>query len=1554
MHLEQSTCWAGVDVGSVTVKVAAIDPASGELLHSEYTRHNARQAQTVREVLERAHAALPDRRFAVAVSGSGGDIIASAIGAFFVQEVVANSIAVRELYPRTRVAIELGGQDAKVVFFRQEESTGRLVASDMRMNGSCAGGTGAFIDQMAELLGVKTEQFGALAALGRHVYDISGRCGVFAKTDIQPLLNQCVAKEDIALSVFHAIAKQTIGGLVQGMEIRPPVIFEGGPLTFNPRLIEVFAERLELVGDDVIVPARPEIIVAHGTALAVGCMFGDRPSTYARSKLALLGRTDIGAGIKTGFHDDRFFADDAERAAFATRHARPELVRPHYPPGTRLPIFIGIDAGSTTSKFVLLDEREQLVDKFYASNQGDPLRVVQRALIALRDRWRQQGVELDVRGVGTTGYGEALFARAFRADYHTVETVAHAEAALKVRPDVSFILDIGGQDMKAIRIDDGVVTGITLNEACSAGCGSFVETFARSMEIPVDQIAERAFSSQSPSRLGSRCTVFMNSSVITEQKNGKNAADIMAGVTRSIVENVFTKVVRVPNFDTLGKVFFVQGGTFLNDAVLRALEQYTGRTVVRPPHPGEMGAIGIALLAKKHICEQGHAVDDLRGPVASPPRFASSTGAPVGATPAVASSMASDRVHRSSFIGLDQLEAFDYAKQPGLVCPFCTNNCSRTLITFNDGSQYVTGNRCERGEIIGDPHDEATRQKLRATNARLEAVPDLMKLRHRLLFQSYGPKLVRTETDAAGEGAPTGSPRRGRAWPTGPQKKQRIGIPRALEFFNSMPFWRTFFEALGYDVVLSRKSDYPLFESGLKSVPSDTICFPAKLAHGHVRDLIAKKVDRIFMPMMIKVPTENHSTSGVHVCAVVQGYPVIVNEADEPLAKHGIPFDYPAFHWYNDRLRDQQIVDHFTAAWGLPKRQIKAAIAEADVAMHNFGQQLFAAGAQVLESVKQGDNFAVVIACRPYHSDELVNHNISAHFTRLGVPVLTVDSLPGVDRIDLTRVRAETVNPFHVRMYSAAAFAAQHPNLELVQLVSFGCGHDAVITDEMQRIAREINDRQVLVLKLDEGEAIGPLSLRIKSFVETVRARRQRDRQRGQAHAPRELPAPFPVTFEKKDIPLKTILAPNLSRAFSEVISAVGRRVGFRIEPLPLADARAIELGKKYLHNDICFPAQINVGELLRLLEQGKFKPDEVVLGLAKNCDDCRAGQYAAVARKALDDAGYPQIPILTTGVDTKRMHPAFQMGQSEQIQVLWGLAIADAIDDMLLKTRPYERNPGDTQAVYDRTFKKILKGLEVDTKSGLRAFAAAVDEFNRIPVDRSARKPRVLVIGEILLNYHPSANGRVVDYLEANGMETMLPAMVDFFWRDLIRVRDGARRHQIPNPWLQALLAGITDRVFRHILKHTGRIVQKFRFYEPHKDVYDLSKNIEDFIDRTYMVGEGWLIPAEIIELAQHGVNSFVIVQPFGCLPNHITGRGLVKAMKKRVPHIQIVSLDYDPDTSFANVENRLQMLIMQAKEIERARAGRPALPVLPQIITAEPILATAAPPIERDEPLV
>ncbi len=1450
------TLQVGLDVGSVTAKLAVVDPDTNALLHSVYARHGAQQAATAKRLLEEAHAKFPGHPFALAVSGSGGAALADRLQAFFVQEVVANSLAVQAFHPRARVAIELGGEDAKVVFFRHDERLGRLVASDMRMNGTCAGGTGAFIDQVASLLHVTTEEFGVLATQGTRVYEISGRCGVFAKTDIQPLLNQCVAKEDIALSTFHAIVRQTVGGLIQGMTVHPPVIFEGGPLTFNPRLVEVFAERLGLTGDDVIRPERPELMVAVGAALSIARLFGDKVPQYSQSTLHSLDAKALAAAPS----DRPYFKSPEERAAFEARHRLPEFKPRHYPPGTTVRAWLGIDAGSTTSKFVLLDDDGALIDTFYASNKGDPLRIVTHALLELRDRYVQQGLTLDIRGLGTTGYGELLFATAFRADHHTVETVAHAEAARKFVPNVSFILDIGGQDMKAIWVNDGIITGITLNEACSAGCGSFIETLAASVGTPLKDVAASAFQAQAPSKLGSRCTVFMNSSIITELKNGKKIDDILGGVTRSVVENVFTKVVRVSRFDALGEVLCVQGGTLKNDAVLRALEEYTGRTVIRPPHPGEMGAIGAALLTQKAMAEAGETT--------------------------------------SRFIGFDRLASLAWEKLPANQCRFCTNACTRTVVRFEGGDTFISGHRCERGEILGDPKDAATREAVKAAKARMDAVPDLVKRRAELLFKDWQPRAVT------------------------PPRGIKMGLPRVLEFWNSMPFWTSLFRSLGFEVELSKPSSYALFNQGLPSVPSDTVCLPAKLVHGHVQELLARKVDRLFMPMMVKMPAEIAGEKGVHVCAVVQGYPAVVEHSDEPTKRHGVAFDRPIFHWYDVKRRDGQLSAWLDETFGIKGRDARAAIAEGDRAMDTFRATLRDEGRRVLESLS-GEQFAVLMAGRPYHSDELVSHGLSDHFTRLGIPVLTADSLEEVEAQDLSVVRAETVNPFHVRMFGSALFGARHKHLEVVQVVSFGCGHDAIITEEMTRLITLSSDKPLLTLKLDEGEAKGPITIRVKSFVETTRARRRRDQVSGKLHAPRDLPAPFHVAYEEKDKQGRTIMVPNISAPFAQVMSAVLSRKGIKLEPLPLAGPRAVELGKRYLHNDICFPAQLNVGEFLAHAEKATCKTSEMALGLAKSCDDCRAGQYSALARKALDDAGYTDVPIITTGADNKGMHPGFVMDQKDQIRTLWGLGFLDCMEDMVRKTRPYEVVPGTTDRVFEETMAKVVAGLRVGSKHATAAFREAVAAFNAIEVRREVPRPKAFVIGEILLNYHPTSNGQLVRYLEQHGLECILPDMVDFFRRDLIRITEGAKRGHLPNAFLQGLMAGLVDKIYGHVLGKIAAVFQGFRYYAPKPDVHGLSKNIEGLLDKTYMVGEGWLIPAEILEHAKHGVRAFVIVQPFGCLPNHITGRGLIKAMKAKHPDAQIVSLDYDPDTSFANIENRLQMLIMAAK------AQAPATPV-------------------------
>ena len=847
-NTKDTQLFVGIDVGSTTTKIVAIDPEKHEILLSNYKRHNAAQAQSLQNALTFFESNFPNARIRLALTGSGAKHLAEALGCCYIQEVVANSIALQKEYADVGTAIELGGQDAKMIFFRRDPATQTLNVADMRMNGSCAGGTGAFIDEIASILKVPVEEFNELASQGSCIYDISGRCGVYAKTDIQPLLNQGISRQDLALSSFHAIAKQTIGGLAQGLDIQKPVVFEGGPLTFNPTLVNVFAERLGLTPEETLRPSHPEIMIAYGAALSLDGMFAGNSSWYApKHYLELLDNPKLRAHLQASADGPRFFESEEEHRAFNERHQLPEFT-PYVPKkGETVHAYLGIDSGSTTTKFVLMDENENILDSFYAPNEGDPLTVAKTALLTIHDRYEKAGAKLDIIAAGTTGYGELLFSKAFSTECHVVETVAHARAADKYIKDATFILDIGGQDMKAIWIDNGIITNIVVNEACSSGCGSFLENFASSLHIPVEEIADAAFSSDHPASLGSRCTVFMNSSIVTEQRNGKQSADIMAGLCRSIIENVFTKVIRISNLDSLGNKIVVQGGTFRNDAVLRALEQYTGREVICAPYPGIMGAIGAALITKERF-EQNH--------------------------PA------------KTFIGIDGVADFSYTQEANAPCPFCANHCKRTIVRFSNGNSWVTNNRCERGEILGDPKDASVRQQLEDARKSREQTPNLFKLRQELLFKDYPCPKAAKERDIT------------------------IGLPRVLSYWETMPFWTTFWRALGFKIQLSDLSTRKIYEDGLSAVTSDTVCFPAKLVHGHLRNLVKKGVDRIFMPSITTVTSENTESTSESMCAIVKGYPIVIRNSDNPKKRWHIPFDAPLFHWYRSEDRNRQLTGY--------------------------------------------------------------------------------------------------------------------------------------------------------------------------------------------------------------------------------------------------------------------------------------------------------------------------------------------------------------------------------------------------------------------------------------------------------------------------------------------------------------------------------------------------------------------------------------------------------------------------------------------------------------------
>ena len=1487
------SCNVGLDIGSTTTKAVVVDAATNETLYSVYRRHHAHQAQSLASVLQEIAQQFPEVRFSVAMSGSGGKAIAEFLNLPYVQEVVANAIAVAQDYPQARCAIELGGQDAKMIFFEQD-AQGRLNVSDMRMNGSCAGGTGAFIDEIATLLETPVEDLDDLAAAGSVVHSISGRCGVYAKTDIQPLLNQGASRSDIALSTFHAIAKQTIGGLAQGLDINPPVIFEGGPLTFNSTLVSVFAERLGFSGEQIIVPRNPETIVARGAALSLeGLLSAERSTVNLADLWGALAQAPAALASQS-VSGKPFFATEAERVDFERRHALPEVPVLQPRSGEVVRAYLGIDSGSTTTKFALIDEAENVIEAFYAANEGEPLDIACEALRALSRRVKGAGAQLEILGVGTTGYGEALFGRAFHADVHMVETVAHEVAAAKYAPDVSFILDIGGQDMKAIWVDDGVVTDILVNEACSSGCGSFLGSFAKSLGMDVRDIASAAFRAQNPAVLGSRCTVFMNSSVVTEQKNGKTPDDIMAGLCRSIIENVFTKVVRVSNTDALGRKIVVQGGTFQNDAVLAAFEQYVGREVVRAPYPGLMGAIGAALLAKRHMNELGEgkaALADVAGVACG----GSPAPAPAAA-PAPAPAPAPATAPASTFIGFDALEDFSYTQESNVTCPFCANACQRTVVTFSDGTTSITGNRCERGQVTGDPRNPGVRDALRAAAKDAGKGENLFDVRQKLLFADY----------PAGSAKPRG---------------EVIGLPRVLGVWDRAPFWTTLLRALGFTVVLSDMSSRALYEEGLSAVTSDTVCFPAKLVHGHIRNLAAKGVDRIFMPALTTVSSENKAATSQSMCAVVKGYALVIQNSDSPTDRFGIPFDNPLFHWYTSADCERQLIAYFKKAFNIGEEETKRAVGFAHAAMSSFHEQLLEAGREAIDAARARGSYAIVLGSRPYHNDPLVNHDVPGMLAAQGVAVLTPDAVPGANDVDLSNSRIDIVNNFHARMLGAAVLAAQSDDLEFVQLVSFGCGHDAYLSDEIIRMMHEIGGKTPLVLKVDESDAAGPLRIRIRSFIETVNMRRKT----ACARDVRELPDPYPQKFVRADRRRRVVLVPNTSHAFCRLMAAVFARQGLETVPLPIGRDEAIRLGKKYVHNDICFPAQIVIGEALAELESGKYDGCEVAVGTGKYVGDCRLTHYAALLRKALDDSGHEDVAIITNDdVDAHNMQPGWRMNLASAVTIACALPMIDVLEELLRKIRPYELTPGAANDAFERALDQVIEGIKRAGARGARAgFKRAIDIMNSVAYDRSNPRPTVLIVGEYLLNFHPGANHDIEDYLERNGFEVIEARMTDVIRKTYFYQDAQVREYHVDKPFSQKAWYRVANQLFDLAHDATDRIAAAHPLYEPATRMDELVRDSDPIIHHTFDAGEGVLIPAEIIHHAKHGCRAFVILQPFGCLPNHVVGRGIAKRLKAMYPDAQILPLDYDPDVSFANVENRLQMLIMSARGRRTAAAA-------------------------------
>ncbi|KXS24588.1 MAG: activase [Bifidobacterium dentium] len=1604
----------GLDIGSTTVKAVVLDQtdALDGVLFSDYRRHHANVRATVAGLLEDIHKELVardrgDEPIRLAITGSGGLALADNLHVPFVQEVIAETRAIDQEYPQADVIIELGGEDAKITYLKP--------TPEQRMNGSCAGGTGAFIDQMATLLDTDAAGLNDMAKSYETLYPIASRCGVFAKTDLQPLINDGAAKPDLAASIFTAVATQTIAGLASGRPIHGTVIFLGGPLFFMSELREAFHRALEGKVDEFIVPTDAHLYVAFGSALLAGepDQLEDGVHFEARTCEDILENLEDLKNLPANTPTmPPLFPTEAEREAFNERHHR-EHVHIGTLEGAIGPHFLGIDAGSTTIKATLVNDDREIVWSSYATNEGSPLTAAVNIVKKIQNELPQDAW---IARSCATGYGEGLITTGLHLDEGVVETMAHYRGAEMASPGVTAVIDIGGQDMKYLAISDGVIDSIAVNEACSSGCGSFLQTFAQSMGLTIQEFTQAALNSTHPVDLGSRCTVFMNSSVKQAQKEGASMEDIAAGLCYSVVRNALYKVIKLRDSGELGDTVVVQGGTFLNDAVLRAFELLTEREVTRPNIAGLMGAYGAALTARMHYSDVSDGLD-------GEPDDAANTG--------IKQIVIDGVTHTASnIISGEDLDHLSMTSERD-VCKLCQNHCKLTITTFQDGSRYVTGNRCERG---GDSKKQRSDR------------PNLYDYKYKRCFA------YRRLTDKKAT-------------------RGEIGIPRVLNMYENYPFWFTLLTSLGFKVMISGRSSHELFETGIESIASENICYPAKLVHGHVKWLLNKGIKTIFYPCVSYEENLVPDTDNHYNCPVVANYPVVIGANMPELREEGVRYMRPYFNMANHELMIDRIVEEF--AWADVTREeaetaVKAAYAENEVFKHDVQME----GLKALAYMKEHNCRGIVLAGRPYHIDPEVNHGIPETICALGMVVLSEDSIcelqPGqklalseflaegeedprkknangfrhVGDRKVTKMPLRVTNQwaYHSRLYAAANFVASYPGLELVQLNSFGCGLDAITTDQVSEILADKADVYTM-LKIDEVSNLGAAKIRLRSLKAAVEERERNHKravassmptkqdQPGNADAVADAKAkldevkaqlkaaeaelkaaetaaikqagqggfrktgsaaPTPgrqimldtvmkanpklteavkaasrraaengigesregkktahnsATMSKyanripfgKDMKDYTIVAPQMSPIHFSLVESVIRSGGYKFDILKHASRDDVEIGLKYVNNDACYPAIMVIGQLVNAILEGKYDPDTTALAITQTGGMCRATNYFGLIRKALVDAGYPQIPVIAISTQGIEDNPGFKATPSLLHRAVKALVIGDLLMKCLYRVRPYEVTAGSADKLYETWDVIVRETLEHHGFSktarkfigkGYLPYQELVKEivrsFDKLPLKDEPRKVRVGVVGEILVKYQPDANNHVVDVIESQDCEAVVPGIMEFMttrpyiadWNEHYLGMGGSKLGY-------ALMRKGLDLYLNPVRKAIGLANGKFSQDLP---MPELVKKAGEVTSVGVQAGEGWLLTAEILELIESGCPNVICAQPFACLPNHVTGRGMFGKIRRLHPEANIVSIDYDPGASEANQLNRIKLMISAAKKAYRAHQSEPA----------------------------
>ncbi len=1405
----------GLDVGSTTVKIVIMDE-NLNTLYTDYQRHFSDTKNTVCNVLENLANKYEDAEFSIALTGSGAMSAAKFLDLPFIQEVVSCKRAVEKYIPQTDVVIELGGEDAKIIYFDK--------SIEQRMNGTCAGGTGAFIDQMASLLHTDPTGLNELAKNHTMIYPIASRCGVFAKTDVQPLLNEGAAKEDIAASIFQAVVNQTISGLACGRPIRGKVAFLGGPLNYLSELRARFIETLHLEGDSIIIPEEAHLLVAKGAA--IDSVNSSHPITVEklRSKIQMLRIS----------HDDTshplspLFSIDAEYEEFKERHNK-ETVKKGDLKTYEGDCFVGIDAGSTTTKLVVIDKEGTLLYSLYGSNEGNPLESVIKMLKQLYSILPEKAI---IRYSGVTGYGEKLIQTALNVDLNEIETIAHYTAAKEFLPNVTSIVDIGGQDMKYIRMKNGAIDNIMLNEACSSGCGSFIETFAKSLNLSIEEFVNSALEARKPVDLGSRCTVFMNSKIKQAQKEGYSVGDISAGLSYSVIKNAIQKVMKVRDVKTLGAHIVVQGGTFYNDAVLRAFELIVGRNVVRPDIAGLMGAYGVALLSK----EQYEANLDME--------YTSTL---------------------SKMEDLDNLK-IDISH---VRCNGCENHCLLTINKFNNGARYISGNRCEKGAGL--------------VNESKKDLPNLIKYKYERIF-GYTPL---DEKDA---------------------KRGTIGIPRVLNMYEDYPFWFTFLSSLGFRVVLSEKSNRKTYEKGMESMPSESVCFPAKLSHGHIVGLIKSGIKTIFYPCMPYSRKEYEKADNHYNCPIVISYSEVLKNNVEELKD--VKFLNPFLPFEPKILAETILNLPEFKEYNFTKKELLEAAKKAEAEYQKCKEDIRAKGVEALDYMNKNNVKGIVLAGRPYHVDPEVNHGIDTLITSLGLCVLTEDSI--CNQTEVKRpIRVVDQWVFHARLYAAADFVGKHDNLELVQLNSFGCGVDAVTTDQVEEILNSY-DKMYTLIKIDEINNLGAVRIRIRSLLASMRKREQ-NKELKKGNGNYEVNKKIFTKDMKKDY---TILIPQMAPIHFELLESAVRSCGYKVELLRECTAHTVETGLKYVNNDACYPSILTTGQMIEALESGKYDLNRTALIMSQTGGGCRATNYIGFIRKALKDAGFENIPVISFNVVGMEKMPGFKITMPLVERLLKMVVYADLLQKMLTKNRAYEVNKGETQKLFDEWMEKCKKLLE---KSTLKEFKQSiydiVEDFEKIELDTSIEKPKVGIVGEVLIKYHPFGNNFVAEKLEEEGAEVILPDFMGFI--KFIATHKITFNQLIKTDKVKAKLFKAAIKLI-DLLEKDARIAlsNSKKGYLLPCNIFELETKVKDVLSIGNQTGEGWFLTAEMIEYIEHGIPNIVCVQPFACLPNHVVGKGVIKTIRSKFPEANISPIDYDPGASEANQTNRIKLLMTVAKD--------------------------------------